>query len=141
MAVRIVDLADRDLDRIVSLARGETPYLEDHRRQRERLALIQGPMAEAVLAELAKGLPHVVDVNRRLIPLAAYSSNWADGGPIIESMRIAIRPDRDGGWLARREGALDHQPWTHGPTPLVAAMRCFAIGELGEFIELPWQGF
>ena len=66
---------------------------------------------------------------------ANYATDWAHGGPIIEGERIAQWPDEEGGWLASaNEGkGNDH----HGPTPLIAAMRCFVASKLGDEIEVP----
>lgn len=69
------------------------------------------------------------------MPLSAYnpSTDWAQGGPIIEREGIAIRPFKDGGeWLAKLR---IHQH--DGPTPLVAAMRCFVASRLGDEVDIP----
>jgi hypothetical protein len=62
-----------------------------------------------------------------------YSTDWAQGGPIIERERIRLDPR--GLWCA----AHDTHEWTEstGPTPLVAAMRCYVATKLGDEIELP----
>jgi hypothetical protein len=61
------------------------------------------------------------------------SENWADGGPIIERERIRLDPR--GVWVA----AHDTCEWTEysGPTPLIAAMRCYVASKLGDEIEIP----
>lgn len=74
----------------------------------------------------------------------APSENWFQGGPIIEREFIGIepasgyRPVGVGGWLARRPCRLlgDQYPQT-GPTPLVAAMRCYVASKLGEEVDVP----
>ena len=66
----------------------------------------------------------------------AYSTNWAQGGPIIEREEIAVWPDQDtGDWFASaNEGrGVDFS----GPTPLIAAMRCYVTSKLGEEVEVP----
>jgi hypothetical protein len=61
------------------------------------------------------------------------STNWTQGGPIIERERIAIKPFKDGGeWLAKLR---THQH--DGPTPLIAAMRCFVASKLGNEVNIP----
>ncbi len=64
-----------------------------------------------------------------------YSTDWAWGGPIIERERIELANvsadwramvDNDGGWVR-----------CYGPTPLIAAMRCFVASRLGDEIEIP----
>ena len=56
---------------------------------------------------------------------------WAQGGPIIEREGIAIYLYGDGEWQAVLEKEYE------GPTPLVAAMRCFVASKLGEEVEVP----
>jgi len=70
-----------------------------------------------------------------------YSTDWRLAGPIIERDRIAIGFDRfcdiDCGlaiWAACKYNDLVEG---YGPTPLVAAMRCFVASELGEEVEVP----
>ena len=65
------------------------------------------------------------------------SINWAQGGPIIERERIDLRGDGDGGWIA----CDNLNPEQAGPTPLIAAMRCYVASKLGDEIEVPnFQG-
>ena len=59
---------------------------------------------------------------------------WDQGGPIIERERICITPDYPGGWTAITNDAKLVQ---FGPTPLIAAMRCYVASKLGESINLP----
>lgn len=61
------------------------------------------------------------------------STDWAQAGPIIDRERIELRGDGDGGWLA----CDNLNPEQYGPTPLVAAMRCYVASKLGETIEIP----
>ena len=61
------------------------------------------------------------------------STDWAQGGPIIERERIRIDPR--GVWCA----AHDSCEWTYytGETPLIAAMRCYVASKLGDEVEIP----
>jgi hypothetical protein len=61
------------------------------------------------------------------------STNWAQGGPIIEREKIQILP-RSADWVAIRFGP--GKPIT-GTTPLIAAMRCYAASKLGDEVEIP----
>lgn len=62
-----------------------------------------------------------------------YHQSWAQSGPIIERERIAIDFDHDV-WNAAKYGL----PWfIGGPTPLIAAMRCYVASKLGEEVEIP----
>ena len=59
------------------------------------------------------------------------STDWAQGGPIIERENIATAWHITR-WVAWR-GVVEHP----GPTPLIAAMRCFVASKLGNDIEIP----
>ena len=59
------------------------------------------------------------------------STDWAQGGPIIEREGIAIYLYGDGEWQAVLEKEYE------GPTPLIASMRCYVASKLGEEIEVP----
>jgi len=64
------------------------------------------------------------------------STNWAQGGPIIERERITVDAREHGTlWVAhsRQVG----QDGITGPTPLIAAMRCFVASKLGDEVEVP----
>ena len=73
------------------------------------------------------------------------STNWSQGGPIIEREHIDIEHHRqsfgDGipHWHAmhpKNKGGLI-RCYGYGPTALVAAMRCFVVSKLGEEVDLP----
>lgn len=80
----------------------------------------------------------------------APSTNWTQGGPIIERERITfdyhdcnpcdqedaaharlsrarMKPDGTASWYAHKRG----------PTPLIAAMRCYVASKLGDIVEVP----
>ena len=79
-----------------------------------------------------------------------YSTDWAQGGPIIERECIGVLPP-----VTRRIGAEryafpvdywrallqrdENESVTHGrgPTPLVAAMRCYVASKLGDEVDVP----
>ena len=72
----------------------------------------------------------------------APSTDWAQGGPIIERERLTVwferHDDVDSGlpiWFAQ-DG---YAPEMQGPTPLVAAMRCYVAGILGDEVEVPGE--
>jgi hypothetical protein len=69
----------------------------------------------------------------------APSTDWAQGGPIIEREGIFVRPKTTGGWRCwiydgKGEGIKFDQ---HGPTPLIAAMRCYVASKMGDTVEIP----
>lgn len=65
-----------------------------------------------------------------------FSSDWADGGPIIERERITIIWARENGWLGRCKSHWQ-VPEELGPTPLIAAMRAYIASRFGDEVELP----
>jgi hypothetical protein len=64
----------------------------------------------------------------------SYSTNWAQGGPIIEREMISLWPFDDVTWKA--ETARDAIVF-EGETPLIAAMRCYVAAKLGDDIDVP----
>jgi hypothetical protein len=71
-----------------------------------------------------------------LVPEGEYtpSTNWAQGGLIIELMGMNII----------RTNKTDKEPWaaclTHyidGATPLIAAMRCYVAYRMGDEVDVP----
>lgn len=62
----------------------------------------------------------------------APSTDWAQGGPIIERERLALFIEYPDDW-----GATDGNRRMPGDTPLIAAMRCYVASKLGDDIELP----
>lgn len=68
-----------------------------------------------------------------------YSTNWAQGGPIIEREWICADRCRNGIWWAcKRNNEGDaHLFEAVGPSPLVAAMRCYVTSKLGDMVEIP----
>ena len=74
-------------------------------------------------------------------PLHSYtpSTDWSQGGPIIEENKISLEIKDDGWWVASRQYnysetkeyiQLDH-------SPLIAAMRCYVASKLGYEVEIP----
>jgi len=64
----------------------------------------------------------------------AYSTNWAQGGPIIERKEMTLLRFGDyPNWTACIAGT----PQVAGPTPLIAAMRCYVAYKLGDEVEIP----
>ena len=77
------------------------------------------------------------------------STYWAQGGQIIEREKIILClkgndwwsggvkvgqvPVRIGWW----KGAEDRWETEGGPTPLIAAMRCYVASKLGNEVEVP----
>jgi hypothetical protein len=70
------------------------------------------------------------------------STDWSQGGPIIERECISLCPDEfltgDTRWCAVMTcEAIGFEAF--GPTPLVAAMRCLVASCLGDEAEIPQE--
>lgn len=66
-----------------------------------------------------------------------YSTDWAQGGPIIEREAINTR-------VACGVDIWEAETWTDGQqffaggsTPLIAAMRCYVASKLGDEVGVP----
>jgi hypothetical protein len=68
------------------------------------------------------------------------STQWDQAGPIIEREFITITTNPDwADWLAyinKGMGRHRDECSQRGPTPLVAAMRCFVASRLGDEVEI-----
>ena len=67
-----------------------------------------------------------------------YSTDWAQGGPIIEREGIGVYRFR-GAWAAHcplPNGGF-HACMENQPTPLIAAMRCYVASKLGADVYVP----
>ena len=76
------------------------------------------------------------------VAVPAYSTDWSQGGPIIERENLQVTPERGGGWVssipyAVEMGGYRKYIFTYGPTPLIAAMRCYVASKLGDEVEIP----
>jgi hypothetical protein len=68
-----------------------------------------------------------------------YSTDWSAAGPIIERGELDLlapcpnsKFKRDKLWCALSKGGKHY-----GPTPLIAAMRCYVASKLGDEVEIP----
>jgi hypothetical protein len=71
------------------------------------------------------------------VAVPSYSTNWSQGGPIIEREAITVSegsPVLGLEWMACDRGSTHIQ---HGPTYLIAAMRCYVASKLGDEVEIP----
>ena len=73
-------------------------------------------------------------------PLWQPSTDWALAGPIIEREWLDVTPwpnesDEDLRWQCKQHDSIDCVAF--GPTPLVAAMRCYVTSKLGDEVEVP----
>jgi hypothetical protein len=65
------------------------------------------------------------------------STNWSQGGPIIEREKIGVDCDDQGVWFASYDLSAETAWGATGPTPLIAAMRCYVASKLGDEVEIP----
>lgn len=93
--------------------------------------------------------------NSKYYPKITPSTDWSQGGPIIEREGILLRAIRKEGhslnnqWLAMYDngntGTFVHwvnksaiaSVYSSGPTPLVAAIRCYVASKMGYEIQTP----
>ena len=97
---------------------------------------------------VAKCEGHVDDetIIRRLDPddegwCIAYSTDWAQGGPIIEREWLDVTPWPNESREDMRWHCQQHDSGgdcaQYGPTPLIAAMRCYVASKLGDEVDVP----
>lgn len=89
----------------------------------------------------------------RRVFCARSSTEWVQGGPIIDREGIPIRKHSSGTWYAHMNlGDGERAQWHKhewvtskvqkqvrfdGPTLLVAAMRCYVASKLGDEVDVP----
>jgi len=130
MKIKVSEAAPRQLDHMVHVAIGLT-IREDFKYGR----MYYRPQTK----------PGEVAWDNTSLP---YSTNWSQGGPIIERGKIAILPN-DGHrfsqwhafcWAPSQHDLTFEDGQSHnqrGPTPLIAAMRCLVASKLGDEAEVP----
>ena len=123
--VQTKDLTGRALDYAVALAEGGSDPEFDGVTWSFNLA--------GAIKVLAKGWA----------PSMSYcpSADWAHGGPIIEREVITLTHPKYDCWTAHKYDDRDayESHVLDGPTPLIAAMRCFVASKLGETIDIPQE--
>lgn len=142
MRHKTAELSGALLDAAVALAQGKRPKIE----------AIHGYDHCYILVPYDDGSQ--VNSGRTEWIYFAPSSQWNEGGPIIEREGIAIAPYEHGigepsmwvAWVEERQhqatfdsyferGIFDDN--SRGHTPLIAAMRAYVCSKLGEEVELP----
>jgi hypothetical protein len=69
-------------------------------------------------------------------PFPSYSTDWAQGGPIIEREGITIEWEGDpDSWCA----CIMADQEVYGQTALIAAMRCYVASKLGDTVNVPGE--
>ena len=129
------ELIGSALDWAVAKCEGYTDLRRNPHRFANDMLVMTAPRAEW-------GVEYLVDLD--------YSTNWSQGGQIIELEQIGLDPTYcDGkldGWRAAGHDleydengdyidGSDHMQY--GPTPLIAAMRCYVTSKLGDEVDIP----
>jgi len=68
------------------------------------------------------------------------SEYWGDGGPIIEREKIGFKFSGGFGfcaWKSYGVGPHQNEYSQYGPSPLIAAMRCYVASKMGDEVEVP----
>ena len=72
------------------------------------------------------------------LPEYEPDADWSQGGPIIERERITLECTSDAGWYTAEFRSNDKNRFpAYGPSPLIAAMRCFVESRLGDTVTIP----
>ena len=136
MLKKVSDLIGAELDYAVAKCEGATNLRENPHRFDKRL-----------IFRLAERTVFMNDFR--------FSTDWAQGGPIIEREGIYLRTIRKeehqlyGTWLAAPSDSntgtivqwVKRESWPKhyftGPTSLIAAMRCYVASKFGDKVEIP----
>ena len=65
------------------------------------------------------------------------STDWAQGGPIIERERLSVSPysfNNVNPWVSH---SAEGDKTIVGPTPLITVMRCYVASKLGNEVDVP----
>ena len=117
MKIKTQDLTDAALDWAVAYAQGRTPTLNMYSH-----GMVWHGWWLATGGEYER--------------MPSYSTDWAQGGPLIEREGLLVRPQPGNGWDSWKHGA-DEPCYSIGPTPLIAVMRCYVSNCLGSEVEVP----
>jgi len=66
-----------------------------------------------------------------------YSTDWSQGGPIIEREELLLSCNWQRPYALKVFVDEKRVVQSNGPTPLIAAMRCYVASKLGDEIEVP----
>lgn len=171
MKIKTSELSGRALDAAVEMALGNKIKVKTWRELTDALDPIKD--ADDIAYYRERGtvrLSYVDKISGAVFPARGFSSDWAQGGPIIERANITIIrtedesiPDEEGFWQGKYEprwaavlGDRHHPQEFYGaqgdffgmayevdpaavigPTPLIAAMRCFVASKMGDEVDVP----
>jgi len=121
--VKTTELTDTALDYAVAIAKGIP-------REELRLPRYKGDSLFRYTRDEDGNLDGCYVTGPDLI----FSRKWEAGGPIIHKEGLGFYQANATKWWAHLPG----QEYTHeGPTPLIAAMRCYVASKLGDEVDIP----
>jgi hypothetical protein len=102
------------------------------------VALCEG-WAGTTASDKLGSYPWLIKDERNMDPKSFRpSTNWMQGGPIIEREGITILSINDYyEWCAAIGELYYEDDNQRSPTPLIAAMRCYVASKLGDEVEIP----
>ena len=129
MKIKTSETTRMQLDWLVAKAFGFVPAVWEKRPWGRELVPAENPTAftQNMLGPMG---------NNRSRRLINPTTDWAQGGPIIEREWISIYQVGNNIWKADIAGRFNSGLC---PTPLIAAMRCFVASKLGEEVEIPQE--
>lgn len=119
MKVKTQNLIDHALDWAVAKASGVRTYISRYEHTMTGVCILD--------AEL-------VDMDTDGQQELKYSRDWSQGGPIIEREINELYEHKQLECWAAKSKTGDLR---YGPTPLIAAMRCYVASKLGDEVEVP----
>lgn len=147
MQIKTADLTDTALDWAVAKALGHNLKIRTWRDLVDALDQVEDA---DLIAFHEKN--NTVRVSAEQIPGGGwypnprYSTDWSQGGPIIERNGLMVQQhERDGSvWRSmlsfpKKATHRDYAGYFHsdGSSPLIAAMRCFVASKLGDEVDVP----
>jgi len=88
--------------------------------------------SDLTLLALDRAVAHALGAPDDGNGLPYYSTDWAQGGPIIQREEVCVLAPVRGLWRSINNGRTQY-----GPTPLIAAMRCYVASKLGDEVDIP----
>ena len=139
MKIKTLELIDATLDWAVCIAQGIKP---------EDIYIQKWGSLKASLFRRNRDEDGELDGSYTTGPDLLFSRKWESGGPIIEREGIDLYcnvptnpahkdPSWRGSWRAKYHRCGYGTDMSHGPTPLIAAMRCYVASKLGDEVEIP----
>jgi hypothetical protein len=111
---------------------------------------LTGAGLDWAVAKCEGALGHYVQPNEKrgttkweIVPSTRrYSTDWSQGGHIIDREKIETVyriTDHTGAGYWQAANLFTDTHGYIGPTPLIAAMRCYVASKFGEAVEIPDQ--